>query len=67
MVLFKIIERMLYGFGFGLGMSTAFSVFPKIENMTPEEYEDYKKKIFRGSKRFLKEVDSKLDDQEQDK
>ena len=67
MVLFKIIGKVLYGFGFGLGMSTAFYVFPKIENMTPEEYEDYKKKIFRGSKRFLKEVDSKLDEENKDK
>lgn len=67
MVLFKVMGKILYGFGFGLGMSTAFYVFPKIEKMTPEEYEDYKKKIFRGSKRFLKEVDSKLDDQKEDK
>ena len=62
-MVFKIIQKIFYGFGFGLGMSSAFYVFPKIENMTPEEYEDYKKKIFRGSKKFLKDVDSKLDDE----
>ena len=66
-MVFKIIQKIFYGFGFGLGMSSAFYVFPKIENMTPEEYEDYKKKIFIGSKKFLKDVDSKLDDGEEDK
>ena len=67
MVLFKAIEKILYGFGFGLGMSTAFYVFPKLEDMTPEEYEEHKKKIFKRSKKFLNQIDSKLNDDEEEK
>lgn len=60
--MFKFITRVFNGFGFGLGMSTAFYIFPKIENMSPEEYSDYKKKIISKSRRFLIKVNNKIEE-----
>ena len=38
---------------FGFGMSTAFYIFPKVEQMTPEEYSNYRKVISNKSKKFF--------------
>lgn len=57
MVLFKTFGKLFYGFGFGMGMSAAFYLFPKLEKMTPEEYDFYKKTVVKRTKRFLSEID----------